>query len=117
MNFSQYVLEKFDFMEVQGQRLYANVATIDKPLLVRKLLGEVEVMYDIPDIAKYDKVVDATGVGAYLPPRRDGTVVEIHQARFENRGHQCPEGFIDSEYFELGYIIPLGDGTAHVGFG
>ena len=116
MNFSQYVLEKFDCMEVQGQRLYADVATIDKPLLIRELLGEVEVMYDIPDIAEYDKVVDATGVGAYLPPRRDGTVVEIHQARFENRGHQCPEAFIDSDYFGLGYIIPLGDGTAHVGF-
>ncbi len=117
MDFSQYVLEKFDFMEIQGQRLSADVAAIDKPLLIRTLLGEVEVMYDIPDIAEYDKVVDATGIRAYLPPRRDGIVVKIHQARFENRDYQCPEGFIDFEHVRLGYVIPLGDGTNHVGFG
>ena len=114
LNPDWYVRVRFNQMAIDGTVFPADAATIDKPILIRDLLNGVDVQYDTPDISQYDRVIDATGKGIHLPPRHN-SIVEITQVRCRSYGHTYPEGHVGTG--SASYIIPLGDGTMHVGYG
>jgi len=118
IDFRDYILGRFTFMEVQGKRLPADTATIDKPRLIRDLLAGTVVRYDMPDVNEYDRIIDATAKRVYLSSGEFNHTVAIHQVRYRNNGDSCdiPVGVIGHGQ-SLEYLIPLGDGTTHAGYG
>ncbi len=62
------------------------VFMIEKPQLIRDLLGDAEVIYEPVDTARYDLVVDATGEArAYAPPLRDDLKARVIQWRVRTK--------------------------------
>jgi len=118
IDFNRYVTGRFSAMLLQDKKIPANVATINKPLLVEELLEGTRVEYSFPDMSNYDRVIDATGRRMLLPSieSNDNEISWIYQCRHTGNEHSIPEGYFGRSCI-LDYSIPLGDGTTHSGFG
>ena len=46
----------------------SDMLTIDKPGLIKELIGDAEVKQGPIDLARYDRVIDATGVSKHICP-------------------------------------------------
>jgi flavin-dependent dehydrogenase len=114
---SDYVLERFDSIVVNGLAVRANMLTADKPKLVRDLIGEAKVSYDPLPSGRYDRVIDATGVArAFLPPAEGPELmVECFQRRVRSEG-RMPLSFTSSK-FGYEWCFPIGGNEYHLGFG
>ncbi len=111
-----YVLERSDYVLMDGVRVPADVMTFDKPKLDRDLLRGATVAHSPLDPGKYDRIIDATGVTrAFLPPVEDDVVFHCVQQRIKT--DESLENQV--RLIRLGYswCFPLGDGEYHVGWG
>jgi flavin-dependent dehydrogenase len=112
-----YVLEHFDNIVLNDTTVKADMLTVDKPRLVRDLIGEAKLRYDPLPSEDYDRVIDATGIErSYLPPT-DGKelLVECVQRRVRSE-KPMPLSFTS---WRLGYkwCFPIGGDEYHLGFG
>ncbi|QSZ66055.1 hypothetical protein RJ40_00325 [Methanofollis aquaemaris] len=111
----KYVTARFDVFLLQGQRVGADLMTIDKPALVADLRGGAEVRTGPLDPAGYDRVIDATGTArACLPPIAADDLCRCVQFRVrDGSGEALPA----VRYVRGGYAwsFPLGGGERHVG--
>jgi flavin-dependent dehydrogenase len=119
IDLEQFIYYRFRQIDFDGKVIPADNAVIDKPGLIQKLLEGSNPIFDPPDISKYDRVIDATGKRIYLPPRPDDKYVTIHQVRVFDASRSCPGIRVrwDKDNKDMLYIIPVGDGTVHIGYG
>ncbi len=113
---SSYILRKTDHVIIDGIRIAADLMTIDKSRLIRDLLAGAELRAGEIEPARYDRIIDATGVArAFLPALRDDIILPCVQWRlatdtpFENRIHLEKIGY--------GWSFPLAQGEHHIGCG
>lgn len=116
IDFDRYVMKRFNRMILQSKEIPSDVASIDKPLLIQGLFKGVRVKYSKPDISQYDRVIDATGKRVFLPKRDERLLVKVYQARCEGNVKEFPEAIVDN-FHGLGYLIPLGNNSTHIGYG
>jgi flavin-dependent dehydrogenase len=112
-----YVLEHFETIAVNGRTVRANMDTIDKPRLVRDLIGDARVTNDPLPSESYDRVIDATGVNrAFLPPTEGPELlVECFQRRVRSE-KKMPLSF-SSMKFGYEWCFPIGGNEYHLGYG
>ncbi|QYZ78299.1 hypothetical protein E2N92_02055 [Methanofollis formosanus] len=110
-----YVTERFDAFLFQGQRVTADLMTIQKPALIADLREGAGVRTGPLDPAGYDRIVDATGTArAYLPPIGGDDLCRCVQFRVRGgKGEVLPA----VRYVRGGYAwsFPLGSDERHVG--
>ncbi len=112
-----YVLEHFDSIVVNGVTVRSDMVTVDKPRLVRDLIGDAKIGLEPLQVADYDRVVDATGIERAFLPAAVGPefLVDCYQRRVRSE-KTMPLSFTSSKY---GYewCFPLGNDEYHMGYG
>jgi flavin-dependent dehydrogenase len=90
---------------------------VDKPGLIRDMIGGVPVRRGRLEPGEHDLVVDATGVErAYLGPVEEGDLIaELRQYRVAS-GKDLGTWF-QSSTSGYGWCFPLGGGEYHIGYG
>jgi flavin-dependent dehydrogenase len=113
---SRFELHHSEVISFDGIKIQSDMLTIDKPGLIKELIGDAEVKQGPIDMARYDRVIDATGVSrAYLPPIRDDLIAECAQYRVRS---EVPLGFwFRTSSIGYEWCFPLGGDEFHVGFG
>jgi flavin-dependent dehydrogenase len=119
IDFEQFISGRFKQGEIDGKVIPADNVVINKPVLIQKLLEGSDPIFKPPDMSKYDRIIDATGKRVYLPPRPADKYVTIHQMRLLDESCTYPSINIrwDKDHKDMLYIIPVGDGTVHIGYG
>jgi flavin-dependent dehydrogenase len=114
LNPESYILHRPDHVRVDEVRIDADMMTIDKPRLIKDLLHGARVKRESPDITRYDRVIDATGLSrAFLPPIEKDLLLPCIQyrvrseTRFENRIRLGGVGYA--------WCFPLSNETYHIG--
>ena len=122
LNAEKYILNLFDEIYVDGVIASCDLCTINKPQLLKDLIGEqkVDILDDgekiFTDNAIYDLVVDATGYArAYLPPIKDDLVIPTVQYRVRSEEYLPPR--MDGGGLGYGWIFELGNNEYHIGLG
>jgi flavin-dependent dehydrogenase len=112
----RYVTKHFGWVVMDGYRIPADLATINKPALVKDLRRGADIKSDSPGVKEYDRIIDATGVSrAFLPAIQDDVVLPCVQwrirtdLRLENRIKLGGIGFA--------WSFPLSRHQYHVGCG
>lgn len=113
----RYIERRSDEVRIDGVPMGADLLTVDKPALIRDMIGGAPVGHDPLDPGEYDLVVDATGVErAYLGPvEADDLIAELCQYRIASE-RDLGTWFQTSTY-GYGWCFPLGNGEYHVGYG
>jgi len=112
----KYVLARPDYVLMDGLRVGADLMTIDKRMLIQDLLQGTEVCYSTPDIAGYERVIDATGVSrAFLPSIKDDFVLPC--VEFRVRSDESLENRIKLGGIGYAWCFPLSDHEYHIGCG
>lgn len=112
----KYVLGRHDHLFINQMKLKADGVIIDKPLLIKDLLGGKSPLDPSDaDLSAFERIVDASGVSrAYLSSRQGLAPANVIQMRITTTSISCPRVFADRTG---GYtwLFPLGRGEAHVG--
>ncbi|NLX48168.1 MAG: hypothetical protein GXY70_08400 [Euryarchaeota archaeon] len=112
----RFELQRSGTISIDGIDIRSDMLTMNKPALIREMIGDAEIKQGDIDLAKYDRVIDATGVArAYLPPIKDDYVAECTQYKVRSAD---PLGFwfrTSSVGYE--WCFPLGGDEYHIGFG
>jgi flavin-dependent dehydrogenase len=106
--------------QVEGVDARTTVFMIDKPRLIRDLLGGADVRYEPVDVGRYDLVVDATGVArAYAPPFENDLKARVLQWRVRVREPVATAFMPTRGVPGYAWIMPLSDDgrEVHVGAG
>ncbi len=112
----KYLLRRLDHVLIDNVRIKADLITIDKPMLVKDLLGDAPVRFYPLPIREYDRVVDATGSSrALLPVIEDDIVMECRQYLIETR--EPLENRIRLGGIGYAWCFPLSSNRYHVGCG
>ena len=113
---SEYILNHFDHLLMDGFKIRAELMTFDKQRLIKDLLQGAEIHYARPDFSGYDRIIDASGVArAALPPISEDLVLPCIQSRviteapLDNRVKLGPIGYA--------WCFPLSDMEYHIGCG
>ena len=113
---SQYILKHHDHVIIDGLKIGADLMTFDKRGLIKDLLDDVEISYSQPDVTRYDRTIDATGVSrALLPPIIEDFILPCVQFRVRTDGplkNQIKLGGIG-----YAWCFPLSENEYHVGCG
>jgi flavin-dependent dehydrogenase len=116
LNPESYVLHRPDHMRVDDVLIDADMMTIDKPRLIKDLLHGARVKRESPDITRYDRVIDATGLSrAFLPPIEKDLLLPCIQYRV--RSETRLENQIRLGGVGYAWCFPLSNGTYHIGCG
>lgn len=120
LNPDDYILKRIDHIWFDEIKIKAYMLTIDKPKLIKDLLGDAEVgkygplrslRYD------YDRIIDATGVArAYLPTIPNDLISPCYQYRMTS-DDLLPEMRIKVSKIGYAWSFPLSDKEFHVGAG
>ncbi len=117
----KYIQRRFDHVIMDGLEIPSDLMTFDKPRFVKDLLKGVKINFPPPDvaspnIASYDRIIDATGVSrAFLPAPEDDIIMPCVQYRIrsdailKNRIHLGGIGFA--------WCFPLSNKEYHIGCG
>lgn len=107
------ILKRYDRVIIEGMELKANVAVIDKPLLIKWMLDGKRPRIPETQLGQYDRIIDATGQRAYLPSYSPRGIDAI-ETRTKVSSPRLPAAFINDNG---GYtwLIPLNNGEAHLG--
>ena len=113
---SRYILNNPDHLVIDGLKIRAELMTIDKRMLIGDLLQGVEIKHTLPDVSKYERIIDATGVSrAFLPSIKDDFVLPCVQFRVRS------DGPLDNriKLGRVGYAwcFPLSEREYHIGCG
>ncbi|HME42525.1 MAG TPA: NAD(P)-binding protein [Syntrophorhabdales bacterium] len=113
---SRYVLKRPDHVIIDELKIGADVMTIDKQMLIRDLLQDVDVNHSRPDARHYDRVIDATGVSrAFLPLIKDDFILPCVQFRVRSDGPL--ENRIRLGRIGYAWCFPLSGDEYHIGCG
>jgi len=114
---SDYELQRFDSLNIEGLDIPADVLTIDKPRLINDLLDGAEVLLRPFDPNDYDRVIDATGVArAFLGPASGPQFLATcsqYRVRTEERLNMA----IKMSSIGYEWCFPIGNNEYHLGFG
>jgi flavin-dependent dehydrogenase len=113
----RYVNLRSDRVKIDGITMGADLLTVDKPSLIKDMVGGAQVRHGALDPDDYDLVVDATGVErAYLGKvEGDDLIAELCQYRL---GSENDLGtWLRTSTWGYGWCFPLGNGEYHVGYG
>ncbi len=114
---SDYELQRFDSINIEGLDIPADVLTIDKPRLVNDLLDGAEVRLQPFDPSDYDRVIDATGVArAFLGPA-SGPQFLAPCSQFRVRTDEKLSMSIKMSSIGYEWCFPIGNNEYHLGFG
>lgn len=112
----RFELQRSGTISIDGIDIRSDMLTLNKPALIKEMIGDAEIKRGLIDLTKYDRVIDATGVSrAYLPPIEDDYIAECTQY---NARSDEPLGFwfrTSSVGYE--WCFPLGGDEYHIGFG
>jgi flavin-dependent dehydrogenase len=112
----RFKLQRSEIISFDGIDIRSNMLTMNKPALIKEMIGDTEIKQGLIDLTKYDRVIDATGVSrAYLPPIKDDYIAECTQYRVRS---EEPLGFwfrTSSVGYE--WCFPLGEDEFHIGIG
>lgn len=119
IDLERFIFSKFRQIEIDGKVIGADNAVINKPALIEKFLEGAALRFDTCDTDKYDRIIDATGKRVYFPPVPADKYVTIHQVRIADDARSFPAIAVrwDRNNKDMMYMIPVGDGTGHIGFG
>lgn len=112
----RFELQRSEMISFDGIDIRSKMLTINKPALIKEMIGDAEVKQGLIDLTRYDRVIDATGVSrAYLPPIKDDYIAKCIQYRVRS---DEPLGFwfrTSSVGYE--WCFPLGGDEFHIGIG
>jgi flavin-dependent dehydrogenase len=114
---SRFEMQRSDVISFDGVDVRSiNMLTMNKPALIREMIGDAEVKEGTVDLTKYDRVIDATGVSrAYLPPIEDDHIAQCTQYRVRS---ERPLGFwFRTSTVGYEWCFPLGGDEYHIGIG
>ena len=113
---AQYEMHHSYQITVDGVKIKADMLILDKPALIKGLIGSETVREGAIDLNAYDRVIDATGVvRAYLPPIKGDLIADTVQYRV----HSVEPLGLWFNTSSIGYewCFPLGNDEYHMGFG
>jgi flavin-dependent dehydrogenase len=112
----KYVLGSYDHVLINQIKLKADVVIIDKPSLIKDLLGGAPRLDPSDaDLSAFERVVDASGVSrAYLSQQQGLLMVDAIQMRITNVSTPCPMVFADRTG-DYTWLFPIGSKEVHVG--
>lgn len=115
LNPDNYILMRHSRIKIDKETVRAYALTIDKPKLIRDMLGSAHVKLGtvIPD--KFDLIVDATGVErAFLPSINGDITLPCVQTKAEIENTEMR---IHISRIGYSWIFPISNKTAHIGAG
>jgi len=117
LNPYDYILRSFDHVWFDEIKIKAYMLTIDKPKLIKDLLGDALINdAKLLKTTEYDMVIDATGVArAFLPKIPKDLISPCYQYRMVS--DEPPEMRIKVSKIGYAWIFPLSDKEFHVGAG
>ena len=62
LNPMSYVLHRPEYVWIDEVKIDADLMTFDKPRLIKDMLHGARVKNESPDVTRYDRVIDATGL-------------------------------------------------------
>jgi flavin-dependent dehydrogenase len=113
---SKYIFQKFDTIIMNGTKVQAKAAVINKPKLISDLIIGAKVQNLPIQMNEFDRVIDASGVArAYLPPISK----DIINSCIQYRVYSCETFELEVNVNNLGYAwrFPLSNNEYHVGAG
>jgi flavin-dependent dehydrogenase len=113
---SQYLLVQSDHVIIDDVRIKGDLMTFDKRRLIDDLRGSATIAYTAPDVQRYDRIIDCTGVArAMLPPIENDIVFPCVQYRIRTEIPLANRIRLTS----IGYAwsFPLSRNEYHVGCG
>ena len=113
---ADYILKKTDHLIIDRLKIAAALMTIDKVRLIRDLLAGADINYGQPEAARYDRIIDATGVArSLLPPVQDDIILHCVQWRVKT---DAPlENRVQLGKIGYGWSFPLLPQEYHIGCG
>ena len=112
----KYIMRRLDYVLIDNVKIKAELMVFDKPLLIKDLLGDVEINFTPLQLQRYDRVIDATGVSrALLSPVKDDIVLGCRQYLIETK--EPLENRIKLGGIGYAWCFPLSSDRYHVGCG
>lgn len=112
----RFELQRSEMISFDGIDIRSSMLTMNKPALIKEMIGDADIKEGQIDLTRYDRVIDATGVSrAYLPPIKNDQIAECTQYRVRS---EEPLGFwfrTSSVGYE--WCFPLGGDEYHIGIG
>ena len=114
----RYVMKHLSHVVMDGYRIEADLATVNKPLLVKDLRQGANIKDSWPRVAEYDRIIDATGVSrAFLPAIKDDIILPCVQWRMRTNANARLENRIKLGGIGFAWSFPLSRNEYHVGCG
>ncbi|APV43984.1 Dehydrogenase (flavoprotein) [Dehalogenimonas formicexedens] len=116
VNSEQFVISRYDHVVINGQRLKADLAIINKPALVKNFLGDAQPLDPgTADVSVFDRIIDATGSErAFMPPTDAQPVVSAVQVRLKARAPDAPTAVFNPGG-GYSWLFPIGADEVHLG--
>jgi flavin-dependent dehydrogenase len=112
----KYFLRHSQYVVMDELKIEADLATFNKPELIKDLLQGAEVQYSPLDVTRYERVIDATGISrAFLPAIPDDIILPCCQWRI--RGDGRLENRIKLGKIGYAWCFPLEKDEFHIGCG
>lgn len=110
----KYLMAFYDQVIVEDLKIRANLAMINKPLLIKDLLNGAEIHTPpIPVGKDYNRIIDATGRRAYLGYDHEDRKYFAVETRVVFQTKILPTTFIHNSGYS--WVVSLGNDTAHLG--
>jgi flavin-dependent dehydrogenase len=111
-----YILQRSNHVLIDEVRIQAQLMTFDKPALLKELLAGATIPYSPLVLARYDRIIDATGVArAFLPTLEDDVVLPCVQWRV--RADESLPNQIQLNRIGYAWCFPLSAKHYHIGCG
>jgi flavin-dependent dehydrogenase len=112
----KYVMQHFGYVVMDEYWIEADLATFNKPCLVKDLHQGVNIKDSLLNVTEYDQIIDATGVSrAFLPAIQDDIILPCVQWRI--RTDTQLENRIKLGGIGFAWSFPLSRNEYHVGCG
>ncbi len=112
----KYILQNLQYVWIDGFKIPAELATFDKPRLIKDLLKDARIIQGPVHAEEYGRIIDATGVSrVFLPPPAEDILLPCRQWRIQTET-PLPNRI---QLGKIGYAwcFPLSHHEYHVGCG
>ncbi len=113
---SAYSLSHSDHVCIDGVKIKADLITFDKQRLIEDLLRGAGISRSQPEVASYERVIDATGVSRVLLPPIDGDFT-LPCIQFRVRTDEMLDNRIELGGVGYAWCFPLSNHEYHIGCG